>query len=343
MSTTPDETRPLAPPAARRAPLQRALEVGISLAFLFLALRGIHLAELWQALRGANYLWLLPATGILLAVLLLKGWRWQLLFYPEHRLPFASVFTALCAGYLASNVLPARLGELVRLVLLVSEQPVSAARTLSTIVVERLLDTLTLLVVLVVLLPFVRLPADVTHGAQALGGLALAAAALLVLFSFWKERLLRWAHLLLGKVRFLDRPMVYDALGHLIDGFTTLRGRLGPVLIGLSLLGWVGVIGVAWAAAQALRLDAPFTAIVFAVIVTTLGMLLPSSPGYIGVFHGLVTVALGLFGVSKDLAFGYALVWHAFNYVILSGSGFVMLWAHGTSLGQVLQRFRNRR
>jgi glycosyltransferase 2 family protein len=322
---------------------QRAVEISISLGFLFLALRGIRLAALWAALRQANYLWLIPGVLITVALLFLKGWRWQLLFLPEYHPRFWSVFTAMCAGYLASNVLPGRAGELVRLVLLVSEEKVSAARTLSTMVVERLLDVLTLLVILMLMLPFVQLPPEMTRGAQALGLVALAGAGAMVIISFWKERVLGWAHVLLGRVRFLDRPGIYAALGHLIDGFTTLRrGRLGLLLIGLSFLGWVGVVGMAWASAQAVHLQVPITAMVFAVVVTTLGMLLPSTPGYIGVFHYLVTVALAPFGVSKEQALTFALVWHGVNYLTLSFSGVVALWLHGTSFGQVLERWRSR-
>lgn len=343
---TEESNAPQAPHASRvrpsRARLQRVLEVAVSLVFLALALRKISFGELWAALTTANWLWLIPCVLITVALLLLKGWRWQLLFLPEHRLPFKPVFVALCAGYLASNVFPARAGELVRLVLLVSDQPVDAARTLSSIVVERLLDVLTLLALMVVLLPFVDLPEWMRSSGQVLGVAALVAAALIVLLSFWKERLLALAHTVLRPIRFLDRPGVYAAIGHLIDGFATLRGRLGLVLIGISLLAWLAVVVEAWTAAVAVRLDAPITAITLAVVVTSLGMVVPSSPGYIGVFHYLVTVALAPFGVPKEMALSFALVWHAANYLTLSASGAIALWAHGTSLGQVLARWRNR-
>ncbi len=329
-------------PGGRRAVLQRSLEVVVSLVFLALALRGIRFADLWQALRGADYLWLIPAVIVTVALLVVKAWRWQLLFLPENQVPLRSTFTALCAGYLASNVLPARLGELVRLVLLVGEQPVSAARTLSTIVVERLLDLLTLLAVMVALLPFVQLPEWMTVTAQWLGVTALLGAIVMVLLSFWKERLLTGVRRVFGRMSLLNRPGVYAAIGHVIDGFATLRGRMGLPLVALSLLGWVGVSAVAWSCARAFHLQAPLSAVILAVVVTTLGMLVPSSPGYIGVFHYLVTVALAPFGIGKDLALSYALVWHATNYLTLSASGAVALWVHGTSLAQVLDRWRNR-
>jgi len=325
-----------------RALLQRAIEVGISLGFLALALRGINFADLLAALRQANYWWLIPGVVITVALLFLKAWRWQRLILPEHRLPFKSVFTAMCAGYLASNVLPARAGELARLVLLVSEQPVSVARTFSTIIVERLLDLLTLIVVLAVLLPFVTLPEGLSEVARGITWAALAAALAMLIFSFWKERLLWIARRLFGRVRILDRPQVYDAIGHLIDGFATLRGRLGVWLIFVSLVGWLGVIGMAWSAGVALQLEAPVTAMAFAVVVTTLWMLVPSSPGYIGVFHYWAAWAVMQFGVPKDQAVSFALLWHATNYLTLCASGVIALWVHGTSLGQVMQRWRAR-
>ncbi len=156
--------------------------------------------------------------------------------------------TALCTGYLVSNVFPARAGELARLVLLVSEQPVSVARTLSTIIVERLLDLLTLVVLLAVLLPFVQLPAEMARAAQVITVAALAGSVVMILFSLWKERLLGWAHLVLRTIRFLDRPQIYDAIGHLIDGFAALRGRLGSVAdravaVGLGRRGRHGLVG----------------------------------------------------------------------------------------------------
>ncbi len=335
---------PEAPVRGRRARLQRAIEVAVSLGFLALALRGIDWAGFWQALRHANYLWLIPGVLLTVALLYLKGWRWQLLFYPEYRLPFSPVMTALCTGYLVSNVFPARAGEFARLVLLCSEQPVSAARTLSTIIVERLLDLLTLIVLLAVLLPFVQLPAEMARVAQVITLAALVGSVMMVLISFRKDMLLGWARTIFGRIRFLDRPQIYDAIGHLIDGFAALRGRLGLPLIGLSLLGWVGVVGIAWSAAQAVHLQAPITAPAFAVVVTTLGMLLPSTPGYIGVFHGLVVLALvAPFGVSQDQAMSLALLWHATNYLTLSVSGLVALSVHGTSLGQVMLKWKGRK
>jgi glycosyltransferase 2 family protein len=339
---TEEQTGELPPHEGRRRRhlLRRLIEIAVTLIVLALALRGIEWQDLWAALRNANYLWLIPGVLVTVALLYLKAWRWQMLFWPEHRLPFSSVMTAMCAGYLGSNVLPGRAGELVRLVLLVSEQPVSVARTLSTIIVERILDFLTMIVVLAIILPFVRLPREMLTAAEAIAIASLAGAGIMVLLSFWKERVLGWARTFLGRIRFLDRPQLYDAIAHLIDGFAALRGRRGLVQVVLSLVAWVGVILMSWSAGQAVPLDLPVTAYAFAVVVTTISMLLPSTPGYIGVFHGAVVLAVAPFGVPKDMALTFALLWHAANYLTLSVSGLVALAVHGVSFGQVRRRLQ---
>ncbi len=95
---------------------QFILGLAVSALFVWISLRGIDLRRAFVALQQANYWWLIPCVLITVALLFLKGWRWQLMFLPEYRLPYWSVYTAMCAGYLANNVLPGRAGELIRLV-----------------------------------------------------------------------------------------------------------------------------------------------------------------------------------------------------------------------------------
>lgn len=339
-----EETVPAAAPKRHRsrALLQRVFEIGISLLFLWLAVRQIDFNGLVAALRDADWIWILPAIVSITIMLFLKSWRWQIMFLPEHHVPFGSMLTAESAGYLASNVLPGRVGEAIRLLLIASEHPVSAARVLSTIVVERLLDTLSLLVVLALLLPFVQLPEWMQRSAQVLGIGAPLAAVVIVVLSFWKERVLGWAHAILGRIRFLDRPGIYASIEHLIDGFAALRGRRGPAMILLSFAVWAVLIFQVWGIKHAVAPDVPLTGMVFALLVTSLGMVVPSTPGYIGVFHGLVVLALAPFGVPQTTAMSIALIWHAVNYGILSLWGLIMLSVHGTSLGQIVAKWRNR-
>ena len=187
---------------------------------------------------------------------------------------------------------------------------------------------LTLLALMVVLLPFVDLPPWMRSSGQLLGVAALVAAGLIVLLSFWKERLLALAHTILRPIRFLDRPGVYAAIGHLIDGFATLRGRLGLALIGISFLAWLAVVVEAWTAAVAVRLDAPITAITLPWSSRRWAWSCRRRP----VTSASSTIWLRWrshrSACQRDGA-SFALVWHAANYLTLSGSGVIALWAHG--------------
>lgn len=118
---------------------------------------------------------------------------------------------------------------------------------------------------------------------------------------------------------------------------------MGPALLLLSFAAWAAVIGEAWCVRMAVQSTVPFTGMVFAVVVTSLGMVAPSSPGYVGVFHFLVIEALRPFGVPQTEAMSIALIWHGINYIVLSLTGLVMLWVHGTSLGQVAAKWRGRK
>jgi uncharacterized protein (TIRG00374 family) len=325
----------------QRTKLQFVLEVLISSTLLVLALWGIDFSGLWKALRNANYLWLFPSAMSVILLLLLKAWRWQLLYYPEYRLPFGSVFTALSAGFFISNILPARLGEVLRVLLIVSEQPVGIARTTSTIIIEHLLDVATLIVFLIFLLPFISLPPILANVSKTLGILVIAGIVVMIFISLWRNRLVLWMDNAPGCLSFLKKPAIYNFIIHLVDGFTVMRTHTGALIIGISLFGWLLVVVTAWSAAEALNLDVSTLAIMFAVVVTTLGMIVPSSPGYIGVFHYLVIISLNPFGVTKEIALALALLWHAVNYLTLSASGYIALWIHGTSLGQILRRYRD--
>ena len=308
---------------------------------MILAIWGIDFSSLWKVLRDANYLWLIPSVLSVVLLLLLKAWRWQLLYYPEHKLPFGSLYTALSAGFFISNILPARLGEVSRVLLIVSEQPVGIARTTATIIIEHLLDLATLLIYLLFLLPFTSLPPILSNTAKISGISAVVGIIVMIFLSLWKTRLVLWMDNTSRRLSFLKKPAIHSFIVNLLDGFAIMRTRLGTLIIGISFFGWILVFITAWSAAEALKLDLQIVAIMFAVVVTTMGMLIPSSPGYIGVFHYLTVVSLSPFGVLKDTALALALLWHAVNYLTLSASGYIALWIHGTSLSQMLRKYRD--
>jgi uncharacterized protein (TIRG00374 family) len=310
--------------------------ITISLICLILALKDVHFAEIGRALGQANYLFLVPALAAVLAGLGVRAVRWRLLFYPQRDLRLATLFSVMNIGYLLSNVFPARLGDLARAYLIGDLEKVSVARALSTVVVERVLDVITVVLFLALLIPFIPLPPWAARSGLVAGALFAALALFLIAISYQKERGLRLVGRLLGLVPRLDSQKWLASFGSLIDGFAVLRAQGAlPGLILWSLVAWICSAFINYFVLVAFDPRLPFTAAVFVLCVTALGMTVPSSPGYVGVFDYLTVMALSLFAVEKDLALSYALVLHALLYVSMSFMGLVGLWRESTSLGQV--------
>jgi uncharacterized protein (TIRG00374 family) len=296
------------------------LWIGILISILCL---GLSLKDV----QGANYVFL--AITVLMTALGLFGraLRWQLLFYPTNDLPLSKVFAVLNIGYLLINVLPARLGDVARAILLGELTGVSKARTLSTIVVERVTDVLVVLLFLASVVFFVPVPEWVARSAMVVGVGFVGLAVVLVVFARQRERGLALLHRLASLVRFLDRESVWQLVGSLLDGLGILRywRPAGKLLLGSILIWFLGLIQF-YSVVLAFDLQVPVAATVFIMCITALGMTVPSSPGYIGVWEYIIILGLSLFGVDKSHALSYALVLHFSVYITTTVMGVFSLW-----------------
>jgi len=306
--------------------------VAISVVALILALLRIDLHLALQTLARANYLYLIPATVGLLVYLIARAVRWRLLLGPEVSL--ARCFWVVNIGYLVSNVLPFRLGDPARAVAIGRSGPVSVAAALSTVVVERVLDMLMVVLILAGVAPFISGAGDALQAGLLAGVLALAVLAVLFVLAFrpdWGRRAVRW-----GLARFprVDVERWARPLDGLFDGLAPLRsGRRGLALLGWSIVVWGCVVFYYWALLRAFIPSLSALAAPFLVCVVGLGMSIPSSPGAVGVFHAIARYALtGPFGVPPEQAVAAAFAAHAFQYLPVCVLGVVGLARESLSL-----------
>ncbi len=305
--------------------------LAISAICLYFAFQGIQWDKIGAALAGMDYIWFIPALFFFAISYSGRVFRWRLLFSPD-RPKWWNVFHTLNIGYLLSNFLPARLGDFVRAYLIGDIEGVSKARALSTVVVERLLDGLTVVLVLAVTALFVpSIPAEAQQGAVAVAIVGIAALAFLLLLAFQKERGLALLHRLASPFSFLQRPSLWGALESLIDGFAVIRSPR-PILgaCGWSLDAWIFGGLMYWAVMQAMHLELPLSAAFLVMTVTSLVVVVPSSPGYIGVFHVFARQTLtSVFAIDSNAALSYAIVIHAFTYLLLILMGVYSIWHEG--------------
>jgi uncharacterized protein (TIRG00374 family) len=307
----------------------------ISVVALVLALRGIDLERMVEDLAQARYVYLVPAGASLLLYLVARSIRWRLLLGSEVSL--LRCFWVTNVGYLVSNVLPFRLGDPARAVAIGLDGKVKVSTALSTVVVERVLDMLLVVVLLAITLPFVEqsgwlLGAGVVAGAAAV--VASTALILLALRPDWVRRLARWC---LDRLLRLNSERWMSTLEGLLDGLSALRSarRLAGLLL-WSVVSWVFVVGYYWGMLWAFVEHPPLAAGSFLTCAIGLGMALPAAPGAVGVFESFARYALELpFGMPEERATAVAFVSHAYQYVLASLLGLIGLAQLGLSLARL--------
>jgi uncharacterized protein (TIRG00374 family) len=306
--------------------------IGVSLICLALALRGMQWGRVWQHLVGVHYLYLLAAALILVTGLGVRAFRWQLLFFPRRDLSRRRLFAISNIGYLLINILPARVGDLARAYLVSRGSQISTAHALSTIVVERIYDTLSAVLLLALVSPFIPLPRWAVQGGLTVGAVTVALTALLFVLGGQPKRLLGlWQRVTEG-VHWLARLKLEGALQSALEGLAVLRhGGVALGVLGWSAVVWACNLGPFYLVMRALALDLPWSAAGFTLSVTALSMIIPSSPGYVGVFEEGVILSLGFFAVEREAALAYALLIHALNYVTVNLLGLIGLWQESLS------------
>jgi glycosyltransferase 2 family protein len=121
------------------------LGVLISILFLWLALRGLHLGDFWGAVQQADYIWLLPGIFVYFIGVWIRAWRWHYLLGPIKKIPTKTMFPITTIGYMGNNIYPARAGEVLRAVILKRKEGVPVSASLATIIVERIFDGVVML------------------------------------------------------------------------------------------------------------------------------------------------------------------------------------------------------
>lgn len=306
----------------------------VSAALLGLAVRGVNVEEVGQSLRHVRAGWLLVVLLSILVRFWLTAVRWQILLRPTKRIGVHRLFGVTLIGFMANNVLPFRIGELVRAYALGRAEAMAAPLSFATIVVERVFDGFTLLLFLIGGLFLLALPPLLLWLAAASFGLYVAVLA--TLLSLRTPRGLRLVETLVARLP----ARFHQPLQRLVDSFRLGLDALGDTralaaVTLLSLLIWtVNALGLQ-AMFPAFALGLPWHAGFLVQAIVAGLLILPSAPGYVGTFQFATVLALGLYGVSRDVGLSLSLVYHAVNYVPITAVGLAYLGALNLTLGEL--------
>jgi uncharacterized protein (TIRG00374 family) len=248
----------------------------------------------------------------------------------------------MMVGYMANNVLPLRAGEVVRIYIVARRWRVTGDggrihpfwTTLATLVVERVLDSLAVVLILAILVLVIPVPRFLEVAALVVLAIDLVGIAVLIALVATPDRCARVVVRLTGRWPGLQRRLlnVFQTFVRGLDGIRA-PSHVAP-LITWTVVVWLVPALAAWTMLRALDLRLPFIASWAVLAFVGLGISIPSAPGYVGVFHAAVVLAVGLFDVSPAAGVGYALLYHASQILPVTLLGWLYLLREHVSLGE---------
>ncbi len=301
----------------------------ISVALLYVSLKGLQLNDVWQSLRHADLWWIFPGIATYFLAVAVRTWRWSYLLRPSKRVRYGKLYETVVIGYMGNNVYPARAGELVRAYVLRRNEGVPIAFSLATILIERIMDGIVMIAFVLIGLPNVQNLPSAAHEYVLLAS-ALFVAAVSVFF--WLALAPRMASRIAQAVITRVIPHHFQAslltmVNRFVQGAGSLRRPADLLAIAAStVLAWLLETCKYWFVMHAFTLNLSFVDLMLVNGVANLSTIIPSGPGYVGTFDSAGIGIISSLGVKQELATAYTLVLHAVLWlpVTLLGAFFML-------------------
>ncbi len=328
--------------------IQLWLGILISLVCVIAILVIIKPGDIWSVIRQANVAFILLAFLGLVIFLVIRAIRWRFMLNggleTHHGIGYLDVFHVQNVGYLVTNILPFRLGDVARAVLIGNVPPVTVGQGLSTVVIERVLDML----FIVILFPFtiasaVELPQEWRTAMVAAGVLSVAAAAVFVAAANLPSLSIRIVTWICDRIRYLDTETWIARVGNLLQGLDTLtRWKDAVILLLLSILVWIPLILSYYAGINAVNLNVTLSEAAFVVCIAAFSLAAPSSPGGLGVQEAAIAFAMsGALQFPSGEAVSFALINRALYYILIAVLGVIGINQLGETFGSVVASTRS--
>lgn len=298
-----------------RHALKLIIGLVIGALFFYLAVRSVNLEQMIAALRRTRYAYVLLSAALMFAAHYLRALRWRYFLAPVKQVPTGSLFSALMIGYAANTFVPAHLGEFLRAFVIGKKQDISASAAFASIVVERIVDVISLIAIMALVIMVHPFPEWVeASGALMLGG-ALLAFGILIAAKRYETRTAALIHALTKPLPArIGRRLAALAVNFLAGLVSLKSGGHYVAAAVLSLAIWLGYAACYYTCLEAFHLVSAHQLAWYAGLVvlvfTTISVVIPSTPGYVGTFHYLCQLALVMFGVPASEALSFAVIVH---------------------------------
>ncbi len=320
--------------------------MAVSLLFLVLVLRKIDGRQLLDSLAGVHPGYLVAAILSTFASFWLRAVRWRYLLIHERPLALGSLYPAVIIGYMANNLFPARLGEFIRAWVLAERERLKVASVFASLVIDRLFDGFSVMVILVLVLLTLRLPPGMEQTTALLKGggatMVLVYALAIVFLLLLKRRPVATLSLM-GRV-LKPFPAILSEKAITLSG-SFLHGLHLPkrpehllMLVVSSCCIWLTATLPIHLVLLGFGIHLPLSASFFIMVLLVFAVMVPAAPGYIGTYHLACYTGLAAFGIQPTQAAAIALVIHGIGFFPVILAGLYHLWAGGISLARVRQQ-----
>lgn len=308
------------------------LGFAISAVFLYLALEGLSLREVWLDLKHADYWWIIPGVVVYFVAVWARTWRWHYLLRPIKRVGLKRLFPIVVIGYMGNNVYPFRAGEVIRAWVLRRNEEVSISASLATIIVERIFDGLVMLIFVFVALPFAPIPPPYDQIVIWMTALFFGVLIAFFVLALRPELTQRIYTAVIKQVVPGERVQegILDIMDRFMDGLSSLRSPADMLMtLTSSILIWLTETTKYWFVMHAFDFQVSFFVLMLMTAVVNLATTVPSSPGYVGTFDEPGIEILKVFSVEENVAAAYTLVLHAALFFPITLLGFYFMVRQG--------------
>lgn len=310
----------------------------VSAGLLWFAFRDLHLDEILDALRGANYWWIIPGVAVYFISVWFRSWRWGFLLRGSKRISAHRLYPVVVIGYMGNDILPFRLGEVLRAYVLWRKEHVNVGTTFTTALLERLFDGLTMVLFVLFGLLFVPMSAFLSQLVTVASVVFFGALIVFLVLASRPDLLRRIADAIIEAVvpeQF--RAPLLELVEGVVDGLESLRsGRDVLVVFGVTVLVWLLETVKYWLVSFAFDLSLLYPGIMLMGGAVNLLTALPSLPGYIGTFEVGIKILEGI-GAPSGPAGSYILVLHAILLIPVTLLGLVFMAREGVQWAEVWQ------
>ncbi len=318
-------------------PWKFIVSITVSLGLVWYSFKDLEWHSFWLALKSINYWILIAGAGVLIFSNVVRAARWRILLLPQKELKRKHLFEATLMGYMGNNILPFKLGEVLRAVVVAKRHDIPVTGVGTSVVVERGVDMFSFLI----LAGIYGLLVPSFESAQLLATLGLSALVMVVILGFWVNRhhdrfsrkVEAWSEEQLQK----GHPRIAKHSLSIFRGLETIWHMPKPLhVIAQTLFLWFLYLSVTIFALAAFGFNLSMLELwevsLVLLIFTTLSLSVPAAPGYVGTYHGAVLAALMLFNIDNDQARAFAIVLHLMNFLIYTPLGGWYLMKTGMSI-----------